>query len=92
MDDLRIDGIFNNMEVMETVMSEGYVNSINYNAIDLLEKLGNTSPSQQQIDLVESLLVLASYSKEKVNENQFKMILGDNVVIHRLLDSVAHHQ
>ncbi len=75
-------------------MPQGHVesiNPINYTAIDLLERLGNNNPSQQQIDLLEFLLLLA-IRPNKFNLQMLEANIGENVIIRDLLKSFQRRQ
>lgn len=67
------------------------INSINYTAIDLLERLGNSNPTQQHIDLAESLLLLALRPK-KMNQATLEANIGDNPIIRDFLRNFLRRQ
>jgi hypothetical protein len=48
----------------------------NYTAVSILERLG-ISPSQEQINLMESVLLMATYPK-KVNPTTIKHCVGED--------------
>ena len=51
---LRIKSYLLNID--RDIFADGKVDFFNYHAVDLLERLGNLTPSQTEIDLVEKLL------------------------------------
>lgn len=60
------------------------INQANYIAIVVLEQLGLTSPSQQQIDVMESVILLAT-QPEKLKLEILKICIGDNIARRILL-------
>ncbi len=53
------------------------VNSVNYIAITILEQIGIDSPSQNQIDIVETLILLGT-SPRLMNLDAIEKCLGDD--------------
>lgn len=56
------------------------INSVNYVAICLLQKFGNTEPTQQQINLVE-LLILLGFRPRLINLKKIEGALPSNDII-----------
>lgn len=61
----------------------------NYTAISVLEKLGLLNPSQEQIDVIESLVLIAK-QPQRVTHRAVKRCVGNNKLACAFL--VSKHQ
>lgn len=56
----------------------------NYTAVSILERLGLSSPSEAQIRLIESLLLMLT-RPEKINPKMIKHCIGDDKLAYSFL-------
>lgn len=60
-----------------------FVDKANYIAIRVLEKIGLTEPNQKQIDVIETLISLAT-NKEHFTPEKFEFCTGHDCIARRI--------
>ncbi len=56
----------------------------NYTAISILERLGLLNPTQEQIDIMESMVLIATHP-QKISTKKMKLCVGNNELAYSFL-------